>query len=115
MLMIYQYVNNAIVFKKTSLYCVGHLHIMVNQFFRNGLAVSTRNTSNGAQQRFMVFCNAVKSHPVPATEATLILFAPHLPSISYATIKVYLSDAKHLHVSAGLHDHWVSRNGNGKL
>ena len=81
---------------------------MARQFFRAGLATSTRNTYNAAQQRFLKFCSATKSHPIPATEATLTLFTTHLASInlSYTTIKVYLSAVRHLHASEGYHDHF---------
>ena len=81
---------------------------MASQFFRDGLATSTRNTYSAAQERFINFCTAAKFHPVPATEATLVLFATHLATrnISHSTIKVYLSAVRHLHVSAGLHDHF---------
>ena len=79
---------------------------MARQFFRAGLATSTRNTYNAAQQRFLKFCSATKSHPIPATEAALALFATHLASInlSYTTIKVYLSAMRNLHVSEGYHE-----------
>ena len=81
---------------------------MARQFFRAGLATSTRNTYNSAQQRFLKFCSATKSHQIPATEATLTLFATHLASInlSYTTIKLYLSAVRHLHVSEGYHEHF---------
>lgn len=74
----------------------------------NELATSTRNTYNAAQQRFMAFCNTAKSHLIPVTKATLVLFATHLAvaNISYAAIKGYPSGVRHLHVSAGLHDHF---------
>ena len=81
---------------------------MARQLFRAALATSTRNTYNAAQQRFLKFCSATKSHPIPAMEATITLFATHLASInlSYTTIKVYLSAVRHLHASEGYHDHF---------
>ena len=94
---IYQHVNNAIVFLKKIFIC----------------SLLCRPPSHLGQPilqkwRFMAFSNAAKSHPVPATEATLVLFAIHLAvtNISYATIKVYLSGVRHILVSAGLHDHF---------
>ena len=91
-----------------ALYCIDHLHTMANQFFRDGLAAFTTNTYSTAQERFINFCTATKFHPVPATEATLVLFATHLATgnISHTTIKVYLSVVRHLHVSVGLHDYF---------
>ena len=48
----------------------------------------------------------IKIPPIPASEATLILFASYLATqnISYTTIKVYLSAVRHMHVSMGLHN-----------
>ena len=39
---------------------------------------------------------------MPASESTLLLFATHLANsnISYATIKIYLSAVRHMHVTA---------------
>lgn len=102
------YIINYILTQSHILYSTGHLRTMARQFFREGLAVSTRNTYDAAQQRFLKFCTAAKSHSIPATEATLMLFATHLAStnISHATIKVYLSAVRNLHVSAGYRDHF---------
>ena len=81
---------------------------MARQFFKAGLVGSTRNTYSAAQQRFLMFCSATKSHPIPASEATLTLFTTHLAStnLSFTMIKVYLSAVRHLHVSEGYHDHF---------
>jgi len=82
-----------------------HLTRVANELFREGLASSTRNTYSGGQQRFRNFCNSQKCRPVPATEATLVLFVAHLAenNITHATIKVYLAVVRQLHVSTGLH------------
>ena len=83
---------------------------MFTQFFRemDVLHLPEVCTYTAAQQRFVNFCTAAKSHPVPATEATVVLFATHLviANISCATIKVNLSTIRYLYVSSGIHDHF---------
>lgn len=94
--------------KPIILFLLGHLRILASQFFRDRLASSTRSTYNAGQQKFINFCTSAKVHPVPTTEATLMLFSTHLAAmnISYATIKVYLAAVRYLHVSVGLHNHF---------
>ena len=74
------------------------------EFYANGLAASTLRTYSAGQIRFTNFCNELKVTALPATEATLILFATYLATIniSHATIKVHLAGVRHMHVSAGL-------------
>ena len=77
------------------------------EFYSNGLAITTRNTYSAGQLRFSTFCNMKKIiPPTQASEATLMLFASYLATqnISYTTIKVYLSAVQHMHVSLGLHN-----------
>jgi len=78
---------------------------VANELFREGLASSTRSTYSAGQKRLCNFYRSLKHHPVPATEATLVLFVVFLAEkkIAYATIKVYLAAVRQLHVSKGLH------------
>ena len=94
--------------KPIILFLLGHLRILASQFFRDGLASSTRSTYNAGQQKFIKFCTSAKVHPVPTTEATSTLISTHLAAmnISYATIKVYLAAVRYLYVSVGLHNHF---------
>jgi len=84
---------------------------MANQFFRDGLAASTRSTYDSAQQKFINFCTTTKLCSVPALVVTLVLFDTHLVrgNISHATIKVYLAAVRHMHVSTGFHDFFNSQ------
>ena len=74
------------------------------EFYANGLAASTLSTYSAGQTQFTNFCKELKVTALPATEATLILFATYLATIniSHTTIKVYLAGVRHMHVSAGL-------------
>ena len=71
------------------------------EFYTNGLATTTRSTYTAGQSRFITFCRAIKTSPMPASEATLI--ASHLATqgISHTTIKVYLAAIRYMHTSAG--------------
>ena len=83
-----------------------HLHNLANKFLREGLASSTRSTYAAGEKRFYSFCTATKCHPLPASEATLVLFSTHLAATntSHSTIKVYLAAVRQLHVLSGLHE-----------
>ena len=76
---------------------------MTQQYCNNGLAPTTRSTYAAGQQRYTAFCGSISVHPIPATEQILLLFATHLATtkISHATIKVYLSAIRQLHVAQG--------------
>ena len=76
---------------------------MAQQYYNNGLAPTTRSTYAAGQQRYTAFCRSISVHPIPATEQILLFFATHLATtnISHATIKVYLSAIRQLHVAQG--------------
>ena len=50
----------------------------------------------------MRFCSSIDRHPLPTAESTLLLFVSHLATCGLfaATIKVYLSAVRHMHVLA---------------
>ena len=79
--------------------------------FRDGLAVSSRNTYAASQGKYTNFCKSARVPAIPTTEYTLILFVTHLATsnISQATIKVYLSAIRNMHVSKGLHDEFTQQ------
>ena len=75
-----------------------------------GLAPSTHRTYKSAQRRFLNFCTQSgrlhpNGSPCPVSEWTLCLFATHLSgSLSSASIKIYLSAVRSLHVDLGFPD-----------
>ena len=79
-------------------------------FLAQGLAQSTRKSYASGQQRFIEFCRqAGKLHPdgspCPVEEWTLCLFVSFLAdSIQHASIKVYLSAIRSLHIEQGFPD-----------
>ena len=86
-----------------------HLSVLLHkaqELLRDGLAASSRNIYAAGQGRYINFCKSARVPAIPATEHTLMLFVTHLATanISLATIKVYLSAVRHMHVSKGLHD-----------
>ena len=64
-----------------------------------------RITYATGQHSYISFCSSIHRHPLPTLESTLLLFVSHLAkcSLSYSTIKVYLSAVRHLHVTYGKH------------
>ena len=82
-----------------------YLQQMAQVYYHNGLAPSTKSTYSAGQHRFFSFCKSAKLQPMPASESTLLLFATYLANtnISYATIKIYISAIRHLHVTTGMH------------
>ena len=82
---------------------ISYLHHMAQQYYNNGLAPTIRSTYAAGQQRYTAFCRSISVRPIPATEQILLLFATHLATtnISHATIKVYLSAIRQLHVVQG--------------
>ena len=84
----------------------GQLLTFACQFFEAGLASNTRTTYAAGIRKYTNFCKATKLHILPASEPRLILFITHLATgnISQATIKVYLSAVRYIHVLLGLHN-----------
>ena len=81
---------------------------MAQKYYVNGLASTTRSTYAAGQHRFTTFCMAINAKPIPTTERVLSLFVTHLATgnISHATIKVYLSAIRHMHVTSGKLQHF---------
>ena len=73
--------------------------------YLNGSAPTTRNTYAADQKQYITFCSHANRIPIPTSESTLLLFVTHLTTLnlSYATIKVYLSAVRHMHVTTGQH------------
>ena len=79
-------------------------------FLREGLAPSTRKTYLSDQRAFANFCQLssrlqVNGSPYPATEWTICMFATMLAaSLQPASIKVYLSAVRSIHIELGYPD-----------
>ena len=81
---------------------------MVQKYYVNGLASTTRRIYAAAQHRFTTFCTANNAKPMPTTERMLSIFVTHLAThnISHAIIKVYYSAICHMHVISGKLQHF---------
>ncbi len=67
-----------------------------------GIASTTRQTYASAQRKFLEFCQWINAAPLPVSEWTLMLFCAHLSkTIKAASIKVYLSGVRSLHIENG--------------
>ncbi len=86
------------------------LETQCHMFLRHGLASSTQKTYVSAQRSFLQFCeleNRLNSNrsPLLSDEWTLCLFATWLASsLKPASIKVYLSAVRALHIEHGYSD-----------
>ena len=75
-----------------------------------GIASSTHQTYKSSQRHFLNFCTQSghlhpSCFPCPASEWTLCLFATHLScSLSSASIKIYLSAVRSMHIDLGFPD-----------
>ena len=78
---------------------------MLQRCYLSGIAPTTRNAYAAGQKQYKTFCSNANRTLIPTSESTLLLFVAHLTTLnlSHATIKVYLSAVRHLHVTAGQH------------
>ena len=65
-------------------------------------------TYGAGRRRYIEFCKTAGKKPIPTSECTLTLFTTYLAThnILLATIKVYLSAVRHMHLCRDLHDHF---------
>ena len=82
------------------------MDLLVDDYFRSGLAPSTQRTYKSAKKRFLEFCRASESQPLPLTEQVACRYVAHLGEQGLApkTIKAYLSAVRHLQISANMSD-----------
>lgn len=75
----------------------------VQNYYIQGLAPSTRKSYQSAKLRYVKFCSSTFATPIPLSEDVLCFYVAHLADqgLAHATIKVYLSAARHLHISSG--------------
>ena len=83
----------------------------VHHYYQQGLATSTHKSYIATIQQYISFCQQIKHTPLPADEATLLLYTAHMGQkvLSHSTIKVYLSAIRSLHVTVGQHKHFSSQ------
>ena len=79
---------------------------LVSFYFAKGLATSTQKAYTTAQKRYFHFRSANNLQPLPLSKTSLSQFITGLAnsSLKHLTIKCYLSDVRHLQISAGLPD-----------
>ena len=68
--------------------------------------MSTSSAYKSGQRRYLTFCSTFSLSPFPVSEYTLCRFVAFLArsSLSYASIRLYLSAVRHLQISIGLPD-----------
>ena len=78
------------------------------KFLQSGLTTSTIANYRAGYRNYLKFCKTAGRKPVPTSECTLSLLTTYLATrnISAATIKVYLSAVRHMHLRRDLHNHF---------
>ena len=73
----------------------------VQDYHLHGLASSRRKSYNSAKSRFIKFCMASNTVPVPVCENQLCFYVSYLANegLAHQTIKSYLSAIRHLQIS----------------
>ena len=80
---------------------VSHLASIADKLIGNSLAASSRKTYSSAQAKHLNFCSGMCLAPIPASQQQLILFSQ---TVTYATMRTYLSAVRHLDISEGHRD-----------
>lgn len=78
----------------------------MDSYFRSGLAPSTRRSYSSAKKRFLEFCEASHTSPLPLSEQVMCRYVAYLgeQGLSPKSIKAYLSAARHLQISMNMRD-----------
>ena len=74
---------------------------LVQQYYADALAPTTRRVYSTAQSRYLEFCRVYHISPFPLTQESLSRFVAVLASqaLTHRSIKVYLSAVRHLHIT----------------
>ena len=90
---------------QTRLYIM-ELDRIVERYFQQGLAPSTRRTYGSAQRQYLSFCSHHHCTPIPSSEQLLCQFAAHLAvsGLQASTIKCCFSAIRQLHIAQGVGD-----------
>ena len=78
----------------------------VQSLISRGVAPSTLSAYKSGKMRYLAFCTSHHLSPLPLCESTLCHFISflYLSSLSYQTIKLYLSSLRHMQIIHGLPD-----------
>ena len=85
---------------------VSYLEKLIQFYFAKGIAPSTQRTYKAAQERYLRFCRDGNFDPLPLTQSILCAYISFLANdnLKHSTLKVYLSAARNLQISARLPD-----------
>ena len=74
---------------------------LVQQYYVDTLAPTTRRVYSTAQSRYLEFCRMYNFSPFPLTQESLLRFVAVLASqaLAHKLVKVYLSAVRHLHIT----------------
>ena len=81
------------------------LDTLVQHYFDQGLANTTKAVYKTGWSHYVHFCKAYNLHPLPVTEYHQATFAAHLSlTVSWGTIRSYLSAIRFVQIRTGLPD-----------
>ena len=83
---------------------VTELQAQAADLVRKGIRGTTKSTYSTAQKRFIQFCELYQLTPLPCNPETVLLYVTYLHNagLTPATVSVYISAIRSLHVLAGL-------------
>ena len=82
---------------------INRLEENVSLFLGQALAPATLRSYRSGQTRYLRFCHEAGLQSLPLTEQVLCMFVAHL-SLTYQTLKCYLSAIRHYSIMAGQSD-----------
>ena len=85
---------------------IPNLDTIVHQLIDRGVAKSTLISYDAGKRRYLAFCQQFNLSPLPVCEPNLCRFVAFLfsSSLSYQSIRSYLSAVRHLQIVSGLPD-----------
>ena len=78
----------------------------MRRYYTQGTSPATQRSYKAGIRQCFKFCQQFSVRSIPTSKMTLLLFSTHLAThgLSYATIKVYLSAVRHVHVTEGYYN-----------
>ena len=85
---------------------IASLDATVSALINRGVARSTSASYDVGKRRYLSFCAHLKCNPLPVDETTVLCFVAYLSSssLSYKTVRTYLSVARHMQIVSNLPD-----------
>ena len=81
------------------------LDLLVQSYFDQGIAVSTKSVYRAGWRKYLEFCRTYSLHPLPVTEHKQLTFSAYLSlTVNWGTTRSYLSAIRFVQIRTGLPD-----------